>query len=179
VPACQAGGRGFESRRSRLSKCLQISIFVVIAGAGSRLVGQTRGPNIQRQTPAKRPFRGPGLCSVTQTKRSHHRLSVVTVAVECRKSRLSLLQEASDGAAGTAIGGRWSASSAVRVGVRQDNDASLGLAPTTRLRTSSRPFKARAAHTSTVTQRAERATDGHEGFRGASTLPRLIRPRTP
>jgi hypothetical protein len=65
----------------------------------------------------------------------HHRLSVVTV--ECRKR---------------------SASSAVSVGVRQGNDASLGLAPTTRLRTSSRPFKALAAYTSPVTQRAERAT---------------------
>jgi hypothetical protein len=54
--ACHAGGRGFESRRSRLLKSLQIDISVVQSDAPLRLVAQSRGPNVERELPAKHPF---------------------------------------------------------------------------------------------------------------------------
>jgi hypothetical protein len=50
--ACHAGGRGFESRRSRSLKCLQICIYVVKIVARRPFVAQTRGANVSRETPA-------------------------------------------------------------------------------------------------------------------------------
>jgi hypothetical protein len=50
--ACHAGGRGFESRRSRLPKCLQHGICVVSVDAPRRLMAQSRGPSVQCKSPA-------------------------------------------------------------------------------------------------------------------------------
>jgi hypothetical protein len=54
--ACHAGGRGFESRRSRLSKCLQIGTWRCLFRRSSRLVAQSRGPNTRRKIPANWHF---------------------------------------------------------------------------------------------------------------------------
>jgi hypothetical protein len=59
---------GFESRRSRLSKCLQIGIFVVRPDTSSRVVAQSRGPNASGKSPANRPLRCQVLCPVARTK---------------------------------------------------------------------------------------------------------------
>jgi hypothetical protein len=57
VPVCHAGGRGFESRRSRLSKCLQIGMSVVRPDARRSLVAQSRGPNALPTSPANKHCR--------------------------------------------------------------------------------------------------------------------------
>jgi len=44
--ACHAGGRGFESRRSRFSKCLQIGTSCCLFGRSNCSVAQSRGPNV-------------------------------------------------------------------------------------------------------------------------------------
>jgi hypothetical protein len=49
--ACHAGGRGFESRRSRLSKCLQIDGLCCLIRRGL----STRGPIVARWLNSKRP----------------------------------------------------------------------------------------------------------------------------
>ena len=51
TPNCHAGGRGFESRRSRLLKCLQIGSIVVRSGA----IRTARGPIVARCLSSKRP----------------------------------------------------------------------------------------------------------------------------
>jgi hypothetical protein len=44
--ACHAGGRGFESRRSRLSKCLQTGTFCCLIRRLHRARGRIPGPNV-------------------------------------------------------------------------------------------------------------------------------------
>jgi hypothetical protein len=46
--ACHAGGRGFESRRSRLLKCLQTGIFRLLVRRGTRAIGQQTGSTSTR-----------------------------------------------------------------------------------------------------------------------------------
>jgi hypothetical protein len=60
--ACHAGGRGFESRRSRRLKCLQISTSCCQKRRGAK----PRGPNPWPKRFAKRPANGalrPRVCS--------------------------------------------------------------------------------------------------------------------
>jgi hypothetical protein len=47
-PGCHAGGRGFESRRSRLLKCLQTGIFRLLVRRGTRAIGQQTGSTSTR-----------------------------------------------------------------------------------------------------------------------------------
>jgi hypothetical protein len=66
--SCHAGGRGFESRRSRLRICLQMRSFVVSIGAGGVLPGSSRAaasggfrhelPCKYRRLRASHPVRG-------------------------------------------------------------------------------------------------------------------------
>jgi hypothetical protein len=72
--ACHAGGRGFESRRSRPPKSLQISQLCCRSGRGRSICGPIRGPNVWRKMPAKWLFHGRACSPAARTKSSHEPL---------------------------------------------------------------------------------------------------------
>ena len=54
--ACHAGGRGFESRRSRLSKCLQICSLCCLFRRSLSCSRPSRGPRSENKNPANSDF---------------------------------------------------------------------------------------------------------------------------
>ena len=54
--ACHAGGRGFESRRSRLSKCLQIGSLCCLFRRSLSCSRPSRGPRSENKNPANSDF---------------------------------------------------------------------------------------------------------------------------
>ena len=71
TPACHAGGRGFESRRSRLETPLQISTFCCRSRHQSGDLWSNRGPSRRRKVPANRIFPS------TLVRRSHKHSQVI------------------------------------------------------------------------------------------------------
>ncbi len=67
---CHAGGRGFESRRSRLLKCLQVGFYVACLDTSIPAVAQTC-PSVSEQNACKWRFRGQTCSRVSRTETVH------------------------------------------------------------------------------------------------------------
>jgi hypothetical protein len=71
--ACHAGGRGFESRRSRASKCLQIGACCCLLRRPSCSSWPTRGPLLRQKNTCKMALSSHGMC-VGRTNANSSRL---------------------------------------------------------------------------------------------------------
>src|SRR6266536_3306916 len=92
--ACHAGGRGFESRRSRLSKCLQIGGLCCPHRHGRHRLWPNRGPALFEKSPANGNFSGDLVTGRTNRSRSSAGLlSSQAMATSSGKTGLLLRQQ--------------------------------------------------------------------------------------